>query len=49
MNEKFHKYWENFSVVLSFAVVLDPRYKLAFLKYCYEKLGIAHASKWLDV
>ncbi|KAF7146729.1 hypothetical protein RHSIM_Rhsim04G0248700 [Rhododendron simsii] len=27
-----------FNVVLSFAIILDPRYKLQFVEFCYEKL-----------
>ena len=38
MKEKFDKYWEHFSPVLSFAVILDPRYKLQCVKFCYSKL-----------
>ena len=35
---KFEKYWIEFSVVLTIAVVLDPRYKLSFIDLCYQKL-----------
>jgi hypothetical protein len=35
---KFEKYWSEFSVVLAIAVVLDPRYKLRFVKYYYSKI-----------
>jgi hypothetical protein len=35
---KFEKYWSEFSVVLAIAVVLDPYYKLRFVKYYYSKI-----------
>jgi len=38
MKTKFDKYWRCYSVILSFAVILDPRYKLQFVEYCYVKL-----------
>ena len=38
MKEKFDKYWEYYSPVLSFAVILDPRYKLQCIEFCYSKL-----------
>ncbi|CAL1383073.1 unnamed protein product [Linum trigynum] len=38
MKEKFDKYWESYSTILSMAVVFDPRYKLDSVKFCYEKL-----------
>lgn len=38
MREKFMKYWSDYSVFLSCAVVLDPRIKFKFLAYSYSKL-----------
>ncbi|KAL4352505.1 hypothetical protein GQ457_06G017640 [Hibiscus cannabinus] len=43
MKKKFDMYWFNLSeddyvMLFTFAVILDPRFKLSFLKYCYEKL-----------
>lgn len=36
MRDKFDKYWEKLSALLSMAVVLDPRVKLAFVKCTYK-------------
>lgn len=38
MSPKFNKYWETYSSVLSFAIILDPRYKHQFVEYAFEKL-----------
>ncbi|KAA0038601.1 zinc finger BED domain-containing protein RICESLEEPER 3-like [Cucumis melo var. makuwa] len=42
MKAKFDKYWENDekknNILLCIAVVLDPRYKLKCLKYCWNNL-----------
>ncbi|KAK9668680.1 hypothetical protein RND81_13G077900 [Saponaria officinalis] len=43
MQEKFDKYWlhsndHEYNTFFAFAVVLDPRYKKQFLKYCYLKM-----------
>nr|XP_009624860.1 zinc finger BED domain-containing protein DAYSLEEPER-like [Nicotiana tomentosiformis] len=35
---KFKKYWESYSVILSIAIILNPRYKLKFVKFCFSKL-----------
>ena len=32
------KYWDSYSAILSFLVILDPRYKFQFVEYCYVKL-----------
>jgi len=38
MEKKFTKYWQEYTPVLSLAVVLDPRYKWKFVKFCFSKL-----------
>lgn len=52
MEKKFDKYWNSYSVVLSFAVILDPRYKLQFIERCYVRLlgseGVQVAKLILD-
>lgn len=35
---KFDKYWEEYSVVLAFGPICDPRVKLETLGYCYEQI-----------
>ena len=36
MMEKFEKYWHEYSTMLAFSAVLDPRIKLITLSICYE-------------
>jgi len=38
MREKFKDYWDNYSMILSFVVILDPRYKFQFIMYCFQTL-----------
>ena len=41
MKSKYDKYWgnaENINPLLFLAVVLDPRYKMRYLKYCFESV-----------
>ncbi|XP_042006268.1 zinc finger BED domain-containing protein RICESLEEPER 4-like [Salvia splendens] len=38
MLPKFEKYWSDFSMILTIAVVFDPRYKLQFVDFFYKKL-----------
>ncbi|XP_016200255.2 zinc finger BED domain-containing protein RICESLEEPER 2-like [Arachis ipaensis] len=35
---KFKKYWEEYSVILAFGTVLDPRFKLNTLTHCYNEI-----------
>ncbi|OMO90348.1 hypothetical protein COLO4_19223 [Corchorus olitorius] len=39
MKNKFSKYWEEHTMVLSFACILDPRFKLQLLQYLFPQLG----------
>ncbi|KAK9714571.1 hypothetical protein RND81_06G104300 [Saponaria officinalis] len=49
MHEKFNKYWSYYSVVLSCAAVLDPRFKLERVEYFYEKLfGEVYAKETIE-
>lgn len=38
MKRKFDKYWRETSILLSIAAVLDPRNKMALVKYCFPKI-----------
>ena len=41
MKKNFVKYWEIFSNVnylLHVAIVLDPRYKMKYVKFCFEQV-----------
>jgi len=39
MRGKFKDYWDSYSMILSFAAILDPRYKFQFIMYCFQTLG----------
>ncbi|KAJ9541489.1 LOW QUALITY PROTEIN: hypothetical protein OSB04_027995 [Centaurea solstitialis] len=45
MFEKFNKYWSEFNVLLTIAVVFDPRYMFAFLDFSYTKLYGPHSQE----
>ncbi|XP_059627479.1 zinc finger BED domain-containing protein RICESLEEPER 2-like [Cornus florida] len=46
---KFEKYWSEFSTSLTFAVILDPRYKFAFVAFCYKKIHGSDSNKGEEV
>ena len=56
MKKKIDKYWEsidNINLMLFVAVVLDPRYKLKYVKFCFrgwygKDKGDAMSSKVRD-
>ncbi|XP_057981190.1 zinc finger BED domain-containing protein RICESLEEPER 3-like [Malania oleifera] len=46
---EFDKYWKCYSVVLAFAIVLDPRYKLQFVEFCYSKIDSSTSRQKLNL
>ena len=51
MKRKFDKCWENvdnISCLLFVAVVLDPRYKLDYVKYCLTMVYDSHIASKLS-
>lgn len=38
LKSEFDVYWDACNEVLALAIIFDPRYKLSFVKFCYEKL-----------
>ncbi|TYG79882.1 hypothetical protein ES288_D02G172800v1 [Gossypium darwinii] len=47
MQEKFNKYWAEYSLILSCAAILDPRYKLNYVQYCFNTIYGIHASDFV--
>ncbi|KAK2663340.1 hypothetical protein Ddye_001914 [Dipteronia dyeriana] len=48
MYSKYHKYWGQFSVILTIALILDPRYKMKFVEFAYKKVYGIDSSE-LDI
>ncbi|XP_057755746.1 zinc finger BED domain-containing protein RICESLEEPER 2-like [Arachis stenosperma] len=46
---KFKKYWEEYSVVLAFWAVLDPRFKLNTLVHCYNEIDPISAKDKVEL
>ncbi|XP_060200821.1 zinc finger BED domain-containing protein RICESLEEPER 2-like [Lycium barbarum] len=44
MSKKFDKYWTIYSVVLSFGVIFDLRFRLQLLRCCYSKVDASSAQ-----
>lgn len=42
---KFEEYWDEYSLILSVAVVLDPRYKLQRVRKAFDRLYVESASE----
>ncbi|XP_061371477.1 zinc finger BED domain-containing protein RICESLEEPER 2-like [Gastrolobium bilobum] len=50
MMDKFQKYWEEYSDVLSLGVVLDPRIKFTTLSFCHRKIdAYTHDDKMENI
>ncbi|XP_074277565.1 zinc finger BED domain-containing protein RICESLEEPER 2-like [Silene latifolia] len=49
MQVKFDEFWSQNNMILSCAAILDPRYKVKFLEYCYIKLhGLANVEEYVN-
>ncbi|MBA0881794.1 hypothetical protein Goshw_005111 [Gossypium schwendimanii] len=48
MQEKFNKYWTEYSLILSCAAILDPHYKLNYVQYCFTTIYGIHASDFVQ-
>ncbi|XP_071722691.1 zinc finger BED domain-containing protein DAYSLEEPER-like [Rutidosis leptorrhynchoides] len=44
MQEKFDKYWEEYSEILSLGSILDPRMKLELVQVCFEEIDPINAN-----
>ncbi|CAA7042097.1 unnamed protein product [Microthlaspi erraticum] len=49
MKNKFAKYWDEYSVVLAMAAVLDPRFKTQILQQAYDKLDPSTSAKKVEL
>jgi hypothetical protein len=50
MLSKFEKYWLSFSSMLGIAIILDFRYKIPFVNFCYTKIyGVDNSDQFKDV
>ncbi|KAJ0038377.1 hypothetical protein Pint_24122 [Pistacia integerrima] len=47
MQLEFSKYWSEYNLILSCAAILDPRYKVKFIEYCYTKLYGIDAQRYV--
>ncbi|EOX99730.1 Ac-like transposase THELMA13 [Theobroma cacao] len=48
MKMKFDKYWKDYSVVLAFRAILDPKMKFDFLRFCYYKIDASTCHEKLE-
>ncbi|KAK8296216.1 hypothetical protein V6Z12_D05G110800 [Gossypium hirsutum] len=48
MQEKFNKYWAEYSLILSCAAILHLRYKLNYVQYCFTTIYGVHASDFVE-
>lgn len=47
MHERFNKYWKDCFLVLSIAVVMDPRFKMKLVEFSFTRLYGDDADHWI--
>ncbi|XP_062003222.1 zinc finger BED domain-containing protein RICESLEEPER 2-like [Rosa rugosa] len=45
MSAKFDKYWGDCNLLIAIAVVLDPRYKMKFIEFCFPKIYLGYEAE----
>ncbi|XP_038984874.1 zinc finger BED domain-containing protein RICESLEEPER 2-like [Phoenix dactylifera] len=49
MNEKFEKYWRDCNLLMAIGAVLDPRYKMRLIIFCFPKIyGVDVFQRHID-
>ncbi|KAI9198831.1 hypothetical protein LWI28_022732 [Acer negundo] len=46
MYSKFQKFWADFSTILAIGIILDPRYKMEFARFVYDRLYGAESEQF---
>lgn len=49
LHERFDKYWSNSCLVLAFAVVMDPRFKMKLVELTFSKIYSENAETWVRI
>lgn len=47
--EKFTKFWEDCNLVFAIAVVMDPRFKMQFVEFCFMRIYGEDAETWIKI
>lgn len=45
--DNFTKFWEDCNLILAIAVVMDPRFKMKFVEFCFSRIYGDDADAWI--
>ncbi|KAI5682326.1 hypothetical protein M9H77_03554 [Catharanthus roseus] len=48
MKQKFKKYWKESCLILGFVVVLDPRFKMNLVEFCYDTIYGSDVYRYVE-